>query len=162
MPVLAALRLVCNCSRKTHTRYSTSGTPDSLRNGFDDLCRALPLDEFASLHRCRLDGVRSLDHIRHRQLGTSHDGQDHTFCVAATSVILRAVTSLRKSPATPSRLTLPRPRSVAFVTRAIRPSCRVGRADRALFGSDEKLNIFRRGLEGLVICPTGDMSGLLP
>jgi hypothetical protein len=94
--VLAAPAVSCAmCTRKCAQEHTgTAGARrHSLRNGLTAYAAlSLETNSFC-LHRCRLDGssIRS-DHIRHRQLGTSHGCQDHTVLpYAATSVILRAV-----------------------------------------------------------------------
>jgi hypothetical protein len=96
--VLAAPAVSCAISAKKCAHEHT-GTAEalrhSLRNGFTAYAElSLETNSFC-LHRCRLDGAPiRLDHVRHRQLGTSHGCQDHTVLpYASAPYVLRAVSA---------------------------------------------------------------------
>ena len=107
-----------------------------------------------------------LDHIGHRQLGTSNGCRDHTVLpYATTPFVLRAVAAheVQARPAITLRAnaaasTASHP---AFVTIAIRPSCRerMGRAGRTDLPDGESEIFLLKGLDRFLsrrlICPSG-------
>jgi hypothetical protein len=109
---------------------SAEAVRHSLRSGFTAYAALSPATNSSCHRRCRLEAETiRLDQIRHRQLGTSNGCRDHTVLPYANSIVrLARCCSLTAEPpreqtcradalaSTASRL--------AFVTIAIRPSCR--------------------------------------
>jgi hypothetical protein len=124
--------LVCNVHEEVRTRayrYSRS-TPAFPAQWVDGLCRA-------PWRRIRLASIAAglmaqsirLDRSRHRQLGTSHGCRDHTVLpYASAPYVLRAGFRSQDKPALRLHLRAGALASTAshpaFVTIAIRPSCR--------------------------------------
>jgi hypothetical protein len=140
--VRAAPAVSCaRCTKKSAHEHtgSAEAVRHSLRNGLRLMPRS-PRRRIRSCHRrCRLEAETiRLDRVSHRQLGTSNGCRDHTVLPYAHSVVRPArrepLTSRKACPAITLRAdaiasTASHP---AFVTIAIRPSCRerTGRAGR--------------------------------
>src|SRR5437764_15276882 len=116
-----------------HEHTGTAGAlRHSLRNGLTAYAALSPETNSSCLRHCRLDGSSiRLDQIRHRQLGTSHGCRDHTVLpYASAPYVLRA--GFRSQDKLALRLHLragalaSTTSRLAFVTIAIRPSCRDG------------------------------------
>jgi hypothetical protein len=160
---------------RTRAYRFSGGIRHPLRNGFTAYAVLSPATNSSCHRRCRLDGssIRS-DRCRHRQLDTSNGCQDHTVLpYAATRLRQKAqpgvgVVHLARDDrsqactcpaiscapdAAASTASLP-----AFVTIAIRPSCRerTGRAGSADLPDVGSGIFFSEGLDRFwVICPTG-------
>ena len=134
--VHAAPAVSCaNSAQKTHTSIQVqsehSGIPCAmaLRLMPCSPWRRIPLASIAAGLMAR--PIR-LDRFRHRQLDTSHGCQNHTVLpYASASYVLRDVSRSRVAPPCshlPRRRLASTASRLAFVTIAIRPSCRDGTA----------------------------------
>ena len=124
--------LVCKrWSKGAHEHTGTAGAlRHSLRNGLTAYAALSPETNSSCLRRRRLDGSSiRLDQIRHRQLGTSHGCRDHTVLpYASAPYVMHAGFRSQDKPALRLHLRADAAASTAshpaFVTIAIRPSCR--------------------------------------
>jgi hypothetical protein len=157
--------LVCKIVRRNAHEHTGSAEAlrHSPRNGFTAYIALSPATNSSCHRRCRLDGVpiRS-DRMRHRQLGTSNGCRDHTVLPYANSVVRPArrcsLTENRPANHTRADAAASTASPPAFVTIAIRPSCRerTGRAGSADLPDEGSGIFFSEGLDRFwVICPTG-------
>jgi hypothetical protein len=175
--VHAAPAVSCaSCTKKCAHEHTGSAEAirHSPRNGFTAYAVLSPATNSSCHRRCRLDGYSiRLDRDRHRQLGTSNGCRDHMVLPYATTRLRQeaspgfdAVRPAHCRPLTETalRTTLRADAAAstashpAFVTIAIRPSCRerTGRAGSADLPDGESEIFFSKGLDRfLLICPSG-------